>query len=212
MNLTILLIEENVREIDAFVSAIEKFKKKIEWARAIIVVDWAIEKQGVAFADRLAAHFGDIKVHSYVCGVKPAQNKMMGLLAHYMTSLYHFYPNEMMLIDGTGVPTKANWLESMRMAHRLGEKHFTGCFKAVEGGGMVPMGPVIFDAPKKVIKLFRFVVEPNWRLRGQWIFGRSMQQIDEKDFPFFVQELQMTNPNASENTTGRKTSRQAQTA
>lgn len=196
MNVTLLLIDENLPEIEAFVTAVEKFKKKTEWSRAIMVVDWAMEKTGVDLANRLAPFFGETKVHSFVVGVKPAANKMMGLLAQYMTELYHTYPNEMILVDGAGVPTKANWLEIMRSHHRVGEKQFTGCFEQVEGGGMIPRGPVIFDAPKKVIKMFRYVIEPNWRLRGQWIFGRSMQQVEEKDFPFYVQELQLIPSNA----------------
>lgn len=193
MNITLFVLRENLQEIQAFAKKVIGFKIKTEWARCIIVTDASVEKEATEMGQKLSKVFGEVRLHSHVVGSKPAPRKFLGLMANYMTQIYLKYPGETLIHDGTGIPKDAKWIDTLRNLHRGSGLNFTGCFDMMEGGA-VPKGPIIFDAPAKAVKIFRFAVDPDWRKRGRWVFSRSCNNIAEKDFPFDIVKVEAFEP------------------
>lgn len=187
MNVVLFVVPENLEAVTEIAKTVRKHKK-IDWVRYVVVYDRAVEAQSKDMAGYLAEAGGELKLHPMIVGLKPVEAKMITEFASYISRIYTLYPGESLLMDGTGIPSKEGWLEQMRSAHRTHGKAFTGRFR-YDRGGAIPMGPVIFDAPMKQLKIFRFTIDPDWRSRGRYLFDRNHHNLHHKQFPFEMRDI-----------------------
>lgn len=192
MNVLFLITKSNLANYDAITAAIQK-GDKTEWCRMIFYLDSEIAAAGRKLAQRVLKNAGEVRVIEHQVGVKPDAVKICTMLAMFMAQHYNSYPGPLVIHDGEGVPNCSDWLLKLRTEHRHHEKHFTGCFE-IKGASAMPRGPIVFDAPPKTSKLFRYAVNPNWRERGQYVFFRNMHNIDPKNFPFTLNQPEPAQP------------------
>lgn len=188
MNVILFAIPENMAVIKANIKAIESHEP-IAWATCIIMADSPCHEACLNLSKSVEDKFGKVVVLKHPVGEKPLGTKMVALIAQFIIEHYNRFPGECLFNDGTGVPAKEGWLEELRQIHRDNGKHFTGRFKGDLHKGVIAVGPVIIDAPGKVVRVFRHIVASDWRERGRWIFARNHHNIHHAKFPMHCCEL-----------------------
>lgn len=173
MNLSLIITRSNLKDLIETIDALNESQKVVANGGLCITYDSSIPKS--AFLKPVENLSKKFKTGFFI--PVPVNNLLSSamqeatIFGSFLMTGYTRLPGGWMVIDSKSFPLVENVMEATEKQHLSLKGTITG--KGHRGpGSLIPVGPLIINAPVANLKCLRYAANGSWRERGQYVFPR----------------------------------------
>jgi len=186
MNAVLLITRYNLEEMRALVSSLVEKQTAANSGKCLIMGGYYFENQVLQeLGAKLRPVFEVVELTKVQVSEKatPA-SQCATMIATWLMQRMTTVPGPWAVFDGGAEIIADNPLSILQKIHNANGAENTGRATS-QGGGRVPVGPLVIGAMAKRLRTLRSVSGMDWRQRGRWVFNVcSWYQVPAEEYPF----------------------------